>query len=179
METAGGRGGKLRSHGGERRHRGAEGKAERFPHGGSVPTSTHQPERLVCSPAGAGQGAEARAWVGLQGEYWGWRHEHSLKGLAHHSWLGGRPGKSLQLPKRQETFPCFFVSWRARRGDSECRLNELQRRVRAAAISTDPRDGRETLGQLLPPPKILCASTGHSPHRPSREPVPPATARVP
>ena len=33
---------------------GAEGKAERFPHRGAVPTSTHQPERLVCSPAGAG-----------------------------------------------------------------------------------------------------------------------------
>ena len=46
--------GGLRSHGGERSHRGVEGKAERFPHGGSVPSSTHQPERLVCSPAGAG-----------------------------------------------------------------------------------------------------------------------------
>ena len=33
---------------------GAEGKAERFPHRGSGPRSTHQPERLVCSPAGAG-----------------------------------------------------------------------------------------------------------------------------
>ena len=53
-ETAGGGGGKLQSHGGERSHRGAEGKAERFPHGGAVPTSTQQPERLVCSPAGAG-----------------------------------------------------------------------------------------------------------------------------
>ena len=50
----GGRGGKLRSHGGERSHRGAEGKAERFPHRGSVQTSAHQPERLVCSTAGAG-----------------------------------------------------------------------------------------------------------------------------
>ena len=45
---------KLRSHGGEHSHRGAEGKAERFPHGGLVLTSTHQPQRLVCSPAGAG-----------------------------------------------------------------------------------------------------------------------------
>ena len=53
-------GGKLRSHGGEHSHRGAEGKVERFPHGGSVPTSTHQPERLVCSPAGAGGGWELR-----------------------------------------------------------------------------------------------------------------------
>ena len=47
-------GGELRSHGGERSHRGAEGKAERFPNGGSAPSSAHQPERLVCSPAGAG-----------------------------------------------------------------------------------------------------------------------------
>ena len=48
------------SHGGERSNRGAEGKAERFPHRGLVPTSTHQPERLVCSPAGAGGGWELR-----------------------------------------------------------------------------------------------------------------------
>ena len=60
METAGGRGGKLRSHGGERSHRGAEGKTERFPHGGVVLSSTHQPERLVCSPAGMGGGWELR-----------------------------------------------------------------------------------------------------------------------
>ena len=53
MEKEGG-GGKLRSHGGERSKRVAEGKADRFQHGGAVPTSTHQPERLVCSPAGAG-----------------------------------------------------------------------------------------------------------------------------
>ena len=55
-----GGGGKLQSHGGEHSHRGAEGKAERFPHGGSGLTSTHQPERLVCSPAGAGGGWELR-----------------------------------------------------------------------------------------------------------------------
>ena len=59
-ETAGGRGGKLRSHGVECSHRGAEGKAERFPHRGSAPSSAHQPERLVCSPAGAGGGWELR-----------------------------------------------------------------------------------------------------------------------
>ena len=53
-------GGKLRSHGGEHSKRGAEGKAERFPHRGSVPTSTHQPKRRVCSPAGAGGGWELR-----------------------------------------------------------------------------------------------------------------------
>ena len=43
---------------------GAEGKAEIFLHRGSVPTSTHQPERLVCSPARAGGGWELR--LGLQ-----------------------------------------------------------------------------------------------------------------
>ena len=55
-----GGGPKLRSHGGERSHRGAEGKVERFPHRGSAPSSTHQPERLVCSPAGAGGGWKLR-----------------------------------------------------------------------------------------------------------------------
>ena len=44
-------------------NRGAEGKAERFPRRGSVPTSTHQPERLVCSLAGAGGGWELRLWL--------------------------------------------------------------------------------------------------------------------
>ena len=64
-----------------------EGKVERFPHGGSVPSSTHQPERLVCSPARAGRGWELRLGLPVrsQGEDWGWLCEHSLKGLAHHS----------------------------------------------------------------------------------------------
>ena len=48
----------------EHSNRGAEGKAERFLHRGSVLTSTHQPERLVCSPAGVGGGWELR--LGLQ-----------------------------------------------------------------------------------------------------------------
>ena len=56
--------GELRSHGGEHSNRGAEGKAERFPHRGSVPTSIHQPERLVCSHVRAGGGWELR--LGLQ-----------------------------------------------------------------------------------------------------------------
>ena len=52
--------GKLQSHGEELSNRGGEGKAERLPHRELVPTSTHQPERLVCSPAGAGGGWELR-----------------------------------------------------------------------------------------------------------------------
>ena len=66
METADVGGGKLRSHGRERSHRGAEGKVERFPHRGSVPTSTHQPERLVCPPTGVGGGWELR--LGLRSD---------------------------------------------------------------------------------------------------------------
>ena len=48
----------------------------------------HSPAREACLLArwgGRGLGAEARALVGSQGEDWGWQHEHSLKGLAHHS----------------------------------------------------------------------------------------------
>ena len=59
-------GGKLRGPGGGCSNRGAEGKAERFPHRGLVPTSTHQPERLVCSAAGAGRGWELR--LGLRSD---------------------------------------------------------------------------------------------------------------
>ena len=59
-----GAGGKLHSHGWQQSNRGTEGKAERFPHRGSVPTSTHQPERLVCSPTRVAGGWELR--LGLQ-----------------------------------------------------------------------------------------------------------------
>ena len=52
--------GEVWSHREECSNRGAEGKAERFPHRGSVSTSTHQPDRLVCSPAGVGGGWELR-----------------------------------------------------------------------------------------------------------------------
>ena len=54
-----------------------------------------------------------------------------------------------------------------------------QRQAQAAVISVDPRDGQETLGLLLPPPRSLCVSAGHSPHRPSQELVQPATAGLP
>ena len=52
--------GKLQSHGGEHSNRGAEGKMERFPHRGSVPTNTHQLKGLVCSPNGVGWGWDLR-----------------------------------------------------------------------------------------------------------------------
>ena len=131
---------------------------------------------MLTRRGGRGMGAEARASEDRsQGDDWGWLHQHSLKGLVHHSYPGGSPGKSLELPKRQE----IIVSGCARRGDSEHPLNELQRQAQAMAISADPRDGQETLRLLPLPPRSLCASTGHSPHHPSWEPVQPTTARVP
>ena len=54
------------------------------------------PRGLSAHPLGwAGLGAEARASVGSQGEDWCWWREHSLKGLVHHSWPGGSPGKKV------------------------------------------------------------------------------------
>ena len=66
---------------------GVQRAKQRDSHRGSVPTSTHQPERLVCSPAGAGGGWELRlrlrrSEVRSQGEDWGWLREHSLKGAS-------------------------------------------------------------------------------------------------
>ena len=84
-ETGDGGRGKLWSHGGEHSKGDTEGKAERLPQRGSMPTSTHQPERLICSPTsldGWGLGVQvlASSEVRSQGEDWGWLHEHSLKG---------------------------------------------------------------------------------------------------
>ena len=108
---------------------------------------------------GAGKlGAEALALeLRSQGEDWGWLREHRLKGAGRHSYLGGSPGKTLDLPKRQDT----IVSGCSRRGSSEHSLNELQRQARVSAISVDTRDGHEMLRLLLPPPRSLCASRGH------------------
>ena len=113
--TASGGGGKLRSHGGECSNRGAEGKAERFPHRGSVPNCAHQPERLVCSPAGVGEGlgAEARASEdGSQGEDWGWQREHSLKEASAPLLAGRESGKRSGAAERARDLflpLCFLV----------------------------------------------------------------------
>ena len=160
--------------GGWRRGEASEPRRRAQPQGcggqsGEVPAQMisadqHSPAQEACLLTRRGRrglGAEARASVGSQGEDWGWRGEHSLKGASVPQLAGRESGKSLELPKRQETFSSLFVSWCAGGGDSEGRLKELQRRARAAAISADPRDGHETLRLLLPPPSSLCASTGH------------------
>ena len=44
---------------------GCGGESGEIPHRGAVPSSTHQPERLVCSPAGVGGGWELRLGLPL------------------------------------------------------------------------------------------------------------------
>ena len=86
---------------------------------------------------------------------------------------------SYRTPTERWQKTSDFPKGCTRRGDSEHRLKELQRRAQATAISMDTRDGHETLRLLLQPPRSLCASTGHYPHLPCWETVQPATARVP
>ena len=60
---------------------------------GEIPARTisadqHSPAReaaLLTRQDRWGLGVETRALVGSQGEDWGWLHEHSRKGLVHHS----------------------------------------------------------------------------------------------
>ena len=144
-----------------------------------ISADQHSPAREACLLTRRDRwelGVEARALeVRPQGEDWGWLHEHSLNGASAPQ-LGGREsGKSLDLPKRQET----IVSGCTRRRDSEHHLEELQRWARPAAISTQPRGRHEMLRLLLQPPRSLCTNTGHYPHLPSRKPLQSTTVRVP
>ena len=87
-------------------------------------TGQHSPPQEACLLSCRGRrglGAEARASV-----------------------LAGRvSGKKSAAAEEARDFFLPLFSQRARRGDSERRLNELQRRARAAAISVDPRGGCE------------------------------------
>ena len=152
--------GKLQSHGGERSSKVEENKVERFPYRG-LGADQHAPVQKACllsHQGGQGLVAEAPALEFRLRERTGAGSVNTAwRGLVRHSEPGGSPGKSLDLPKRQET----IVSGCVRRGDSEHHLNKLHSRVRATAISTDNRDGHEMLRLLLQPPRSLCASTGH------------------
>ena len=92
-------GGKLRSHGGERSNRGAEGKAERFPQ--RIGANQHSPAREACRltrRGGWGLGAEAQASeVRCQRDDWGWLCEHSLKGTSAPQ-LAGRESRKKSGP---------------------------------------------------------------------------------
>ena len=92
-----------------------------------ISADQHSPARevfLLTHWSRRGLGAEAQASeIRSQGEDWGWLHEHSLKEASAPQLARRELGKSLELPKRQETIDSGCV----RRGDSEHRLDELQR----------------------------------------------------
>ena len=101
-------------------------------------TSTSQPQALVCMPATAlGLSAEAQtSEVRARESTWVGCHEDSLTGLVLHSW--GSPGKSLDLPERQEIL-CAGTS-NSVRSDSRTPPLWVPSQVgRAAAAVSSPR----------------------------------------
>ena len=67
------------------------------------------PRGLSAPPPGrAGLGAEARASVGSQGENWGWRREHSLKGASAPQLAGRESGKKSGAAEEARDH-CFRV----------------------------------------------------------------------
>ena len=72
------------------------------------------PRGLSAHPPGwVGLGAEDQALVGSQGEDWGWRREHSLKGLVHHSYpapqLSRRESGKKSAAAEEARDQCFTV----------------------------------------------------------------------
>ena len=163
----------------EHSNKGAEGKAERFPHRGSVPTSTHQPKRLTCSPAIQdrwGLGAEARtSEVRSQGEDWGGLREHSLKGVSA-SQLAGRESRKRSGTAEEARDYCFRVR-------EETGFRAPPKRAPETGVSCGYQRGHQRRAWDA---KAAAAATKKPvcKHRslytpPLREPVQPATARVP
>ena len=80
-----------------------------------IAADQHSPAREACLLTcwgGRGLGAEAWASVGLQGEDWGWRREHSLKGASAPRLARRESGKRSGPAKetRDFFFPlCFLV----------------------------------------------------------------------
>ena len=75
----------------------------------------HSPARETCllsRQGGWGLGAEARPSVGSQGEDWGWRREHSLKGASAPQLAGRESGKKSGAAEQARDFflpLCFLV----------------------------------------------------------------------
>ena len=80
-----------------------------------IGANQHSPAREACllpRRGGRGLGAEARASVGSQGEDWGWRREHSLKGVSAPQLAGRESGKKSAAAEQARNFflpLCFLV----------------------------------------------------------------------
>ena len=127
--------------------------------------------------AGAGSWGSGFGWI--PGRGLGLAAWTQPEGVSTPQLAGRVSGKKAAAAKEARDIFLPLVLRCTGRGDSGRRLNKLQRQAPVAAINADPRDRHETLRLQLPPPKSQCASTGHYPHRPSREPVQPAKARLP
>ena len=76
-----------------------------------ISANQHSPAREACLLTrwgGQGLGAEARASVGSQGEDWGWRREHGLKGASAPR-LAGRESKKRSGAAKEAKDNCFRV----------------------------------------------------------------------
>ena len=137
-----------------------------------MPVSTHQPETLVCSPAGTGGGWELR--LGLRRSIPG----RKLKGFSVTQLARRVSGKRSGAAEEARDFflPLCFVVHEER--GLRAPPKQAPEMAQATAINSDPRDRHEMLRLLLQTPRSLCASTGHYPHLPSQESVQPTTARV-
>ena len=80
-----------------------------------ISADQHSPAREAClltRQGGWGLGAEARSLVGMQGEDWGWRREHSLKGANAPQLAGRESGKRSGAAEEARDFflpLCFLV----------------------------------------------------------------------
>ena len=105
METAGGRGGSFgateeSAATGVRRAKRRDSHME-----DRCRVALTSPRGLSAHPPGrAGLGADARASVGWQGEDWGWRREHSLKGASEPQLAGREPGKKSAAAEQARGF---------------------------------------------------------------------------
>ena len=148
-----------------------------------ISADQHSPAREVClltRRGGWGLGAEARvSEVGWQGEDWGWLREHSPKGASAPQLARREFGKKSGPAEQARDFflPLCFPLHEER--GLRAPLKRAPETGASRGYQCGPQSWHEMLRLLLPPPRSLCASTGHYPHLPSREPVQPATARVP
>ena len=166
--------GELQSLRGECSNRGVEGKMERIPPRGSVPTSTLQPEMLACPPAWWGLGAEVQtSEVRHLGEDWGWLQEDSLRsycatdaGDQEETWAYQRGKGPLLWGAQKEGQACHRIFFLCALTDSRAPPTQ----VPGAGVSLGSYLGPQRWVQwlLLPPlpPRFLWASTGHCPHLP-------------
>ena len=130
---------------------------------------------LLTHRGGRGLGAEARASVGSQGEDWGWWSEHSLKRASAPQLAGRESGPAEEA--RDFFLPlCFLV--REERGLRALLKGAPETGVTHGYQHRPQRRAWDAKAAAAATKKPVCKHRSLS-TPPSREPVQPATARVP